>query len=95
VQVEPIKPTLKAPGTVRLSLQYDELLSSFPFKVNLRRYTLASAATMHAQLESAVAARLAAFEQEAARAEAAAANTVGRCRLTPDDPGLTALGFSA
>jgi hypothetical protein len=39
VQVEPIKPTLKAPGTKRLKQQYDELLSSFPFKLNLRRYT--------------------------------------------------------
>ena len=39
VQVEPIKPTLKAPGTKRLKLQYDVLLSSFLFKFNLRHYT--------------------------------------------------------
>jgi len=38
VQVDPIKPTLKVPGTKRLKVQYDELLSSFPFKFNLRRY---------------------------------------------------------
>jgi len=39
VQVDPIKPTLKAPGTRRLRLNYDELLSSFAFKFNLRRYS--------------------------------------------------------
>jgi len=38
VQVDPIKPTLKAPGTKRLKPQYDELLSSFAFKFNLRRF---------------------------------------------------------
>jgi len=38
VQVEPIKPTLKAPGTKRLKPQYDGLLSNFAFKFNLRRY---------------------------------------------------------
>jgi hypothetical protein len=40
VQVDPIKPTLKAPGTKRLNLQYDELLSIFAFKFNLRRYAM-------------------------------------------------------
>jgi len=40
VRVEPIKPTLKAPGTKRLKLQYHDLLSSTPFKFNVRRYTL-------------------------------------------------------
>ena len=39
VQVDPVKPTLKAPGTKRLKLEYDEVLSSFAFKSNLRRYT--------------------------------------------------------
>jgi hypothetical protein len=38
VQVDPIKPKLKAPGTKRLKLTYDQLLSSFAFKFNLRRY---------------------------------------------------------
>ena len=40
VQVDPIKPTLKAPGTKLLKLQYDKPLSTFAFKFNLRRYTL-------------------------------------------------------
>jgi len=38
VQVDPIKPTLKAPVNKRLKLEYDELLSRFAFKFNLRRY---------------------------------------------------------
>jgi hypothetical protein len=43
VQVDPIKPTLKAPGTKRLKLNYDELLSNFAFKFNLRRYDVGGA----------------------------------------------------
>ena len=38
MQVDPIKPVLKAPGTTRLKLKYGKLLSSFAFKFNLRRY---------------------------------------------------------
>jgi len=41
VQVDPIKPTLQAPGTKRLKLEFDELLSNFAFNFNLRRYTKA------------------------------------------------------
>jgi hypothetical protein len=32
-----MKPVLKAPGTERLKLKYEELLSNFGFKFNLRR----------------------------------------------------------
>jgi hypothetical protein len=39
VQVDPIKATLKAPGTKRLKLKSDELLSSFAFNFNMRRYS--------------------------------------------------------
>jgi hypothetical protein len=38
VQVDPIKPKLKPPGTKRLKLKCDILLSNSAFKVNLRRY---------------------------------------------------------
>ena len=41
VQVEPMKPKLKAPGTNRLKLNSDTLLSSFAFNFNLRRYSWA------------------------------------------------------
>jgi len=39
VQVDPIRPTLKLPGTKRLKLKHDEPLSNFYFKFNLRRYS--------------------------------------------------------
>ena len=39
VQVDPFKPTLKAPGTERLKLKHDEPLSDFAFNFKLRRYT--------------------------------------------------------
>ena len=38
MQVGPSKPVLKAPGTKRLKLTCDELLSNYAFKFNLRRY---------------------------------------------------------
>jgi len=39
VQVDPIKPMLKPPGTKRLKLECAELGSNFAFNFNLRRYT--------------------------------------------------------
>ena len=39
VQVDPIKPKLKPPGTKRLKLNCDILVSSSAFEFNLRRYT--------------------------------------------------------
>jgi len=39
VQVDPIKPTLKAPGSKLLKPEHDKLLSNFVFNFNLRRYT--------------------------------------------------------
>jgi len=44
VQVDPIKPTVKAPGSKRLKLKCDEPLSNFAFKFNMRPYNLESAA---------------------------------------------------
>jgi hypothetical protein len=38
VQVDPIKPTLKAPGSERLKLNCDIMLSTSAFKFKLRRY---------------------------------------------------------
>jgi len=43
VQLNPIKPMLKPPGTKHLRLEYDGLLSSFAFKFDLRRYIEARA----------------------------------------------------
>jgi hypothetical protein len=42
VQVAPIKFILKAPISQRLKLTYGQRLSSFAFKINVRRYTLAA-----------------------------------------------------
>ena len=39
MQIDPIKPTLKAPGIKLLQLKCDKPLSNFAFKFNLRRYT--------------------------------------------------------
>ena len=39
MQVDPIKPTLKAPGTERLKRKCDEPPSNFAFNFNLRRYS--------------------------------------------------------
>jgi hypothetical protein len=40
VQVEPIKPKLKSPGTKHLKLKCDILLSTSAFKFKLRRYSV-------------------------------------------------------
>jgi hypothetical protein len=42
VQVDPIKPKLKAPGTKRLKLNCHELLSTVAFNFNLHRYIMAA-----------------------------------------------------
>ena len=42
MQVDPIKPTLKAPAAGHLKPKCDELLSNFAFNFNLRRYTAAA-----------------------------------------------------
>ena len=42
MQVDPIRSTLKPPGLKRLKVQHDELLSTFTFKINLRRYSTGS-----------------------------------------------------
>ena len=40
VQVDPRKPQLKPPGSKHLKLKCDDLLLSFAFKFNLRRYAM-------------------------------------------------------
>ena len=40
MQVDPVKTTLKAPGTKHLKLHYDEPLSNFAFTFNLHHYNL-------------------------------------------------------
>jgi len=38
VRFEPMKPTSKPPGTKRLKVKYDTVLSTFAFNFKLRRY---------------------------------------------------------
>jgi len=56
VQVAPIKPTLNAPGTRRLKLKYDQVVSNFAFKFNLRPYTMGAAVAAAWFLANATAA---------------------------------------
>jgi hypothetical protein len=69
-RLTPFKTTLKTPGTKRLKPEYEELISNFAFKFNLRRYTEAG--------ESEVGRA----ELQADHAEWKA----GRCGLTPGRP---------
>ena len=71
MQVDSIKPTVKAPGTKRLKLNCDAPLSNVAFNFELRRYTKAG-------LASAVLAGL--------EAGADVQALVGRCRLTLSNP---------
>jgi len=56
VQLDPIKPKLKLPGTERLKLICDELLSKFAFNFNLGRYSVTplGAATMRSRWMAAL-----------------------------------------
>jgi hypothetical protein len=70
VQVDPIKPTLKLPGTKRLKLKCDAPLSNFAFNINLRCYI------MEAQPEY----------RDPAVTDPAALDMVEWCRLTLSNP---------
>ena len=50
MQVDPIKPILKVPGTKCLTLKYDLLLLNCAFKFNLLRYTPGLAAVGRCRL---------------------------------------------
>jgi len=53
VQIDPMKPMLIAPGSNRLKPKYDELLSKFAFKFNLRFYAKDAVAEVLAAAEAA------------------------------------------
>ena len=89
VQVEPIKPMLKALETKRLKLQYDEPPSNFALKFNLRRYTLLSYRLYDPLLA------VAAVPTQSRRILALASLLVGWCRLTVSKPVLEVPMISA
>ena len=70
MQVDPIKSSLKAPGTMRLKPKYDEPLSIFAFNFNLRCYTLVA---IHEYIH---------ILQQAMLAGDVTSTAVRRCRLT-------------
>ena len=83
MQVDPIKSTLKAPGTNPLTLKYDEPLSTFAFNSSLRRYTVAT----HAESDAVAAAAHADGDSTQPTAE------VWRCRFTLSNPYRKRLEF--
>ena len=93
MQVDPIKPTLKAPGTKRLKLKYVKLLSillkfclNFASNFNLRRYTKASTARGTAVLIATFTLRVKSTFTDAQLSPLSGNIEVGRCRLTQSNP---------
>ena len=58
MQVDPMKPKLKPPGTKRLRLKCDILLSTSAFKFNLRRYTEVSSTIEFAAYDASYEAKV-------------------------------------
>ena len=56
MQVDPFKPTLKAPGTKRLKLKYEKLVSNPGFKLKMRRFSKADDAVREMELKHMIAA---------------------------------------
>jgi hypothetical protein len=84
VHIDPIKPKLKPPGTKRLKLKCDILLSSFAFKFNLRRYIEAEEKlTAAANDNKALRDALVTLQSDVRdyMAAAAAAQVVGACQM--------------
>jgi len=82
-----MKPTLKAPGTKRLKLRHDELLTKIGFNFNLRRYTTEMI------LSSAICGVI--YALCAGQPLCILGATARRCRLTLSKPVLKAPMVSA
>jgi hypothetical protein len=75
-----MKPMLKAPGTKRLKLNYDEALSNFAFKFSLRCYSMAGVKVSTSQYDETVKSCV----------HMLCHLLVGRCRLSVSKPALKA-----
>jgi len=84
MQVDPIKPTVKVPGTKRLKLICDILLSTSAFKFNLRRYNLEDTEELVTGVEKHGAGKWTKIKHEAGAA--LEHRMAGRCRLTLSNP---------
>ena len=87
MHVDPIKPTLKAPVTMRLILQYDELLSNVAFNFNLRRCSKAHGWAWEYQLNQ--------LSIDKVEVMSTSRVMVGRCMLPVSKPELKARLVSA
>jgi hypothetical protein len=99
VQLDHIKPTLKAPATKRLKLKHDKLLSNVAFKFKLRRYTMDE---LNANRPTDAASDDDVSDDDDDDDDAGEAGKavfhkvkVGRCRLAVSNPDLTAPLISA
>jgi hypothetical protein len=77
VQVETFKPTLKAPGSKRLKLQDEKMLSNMAFKFNLRRYTTVNRAII------VTASQMAVYDKSKERIQKETGMKVGPARVSP------------
>ena len=84
VQLDPIKPTLKPPGTKHLNLKCDILLLSLAFNFNLRRFSKDERALL-LKWENMLVSK---YPEVGAISDLE--NLVGRCRLTLSNPRETA-----
>ena len=88
VQLDPMKPDMKPPGSKRLNLKSEVLLSNFYFKFNLRCYTLVAAG-----YRAFYAAVLAGAADETTASAAAAAHALDDLELRAARE-LLALGYN-
>jgi len=91
VQVDPMTPKLKPPGTKRLRLKCDIPLSTSAFKLNLRRYSMETERAKKEKANENLAAKKEKFESKKKLATERANDQmrqrkVGRCWLTLSNP---------
>ena len=82
MQVDPLKPPLKAPGAKRLKLKYHEPPSRFASKFNLRRYPEGGGFTLDG-IAAAYPGYAGVYPLTATAEGHASVTLVGRCRLPP------------
>jgi len=95
VQVDPIKPKLKPPGTNCLTLKCDKLLSTSAFKFNLRRYNLASRASPVRSRAAALAHAVKQQQRSQAASSSTSASAAASLGATATAAAASAAAYSA